>query len=906
MFIKRLFGGRLQFTGRFGATGMCSAKLRPLVMLMLPVGIMWLVAGLIGPLPPAVAAPGAAVPGVPNLAPPSNLQLVTLDSSFHVTWTPSPDPQTVWHVVSVWEGATLHQAKVVGRTARAAQTNGLTPGGTYTVKVQAMDAQGNLSAAVQATAATDPQYPMRNAAFFENFNGGSHGELDYNYFDVRTTDFVGNVSDLVETRMVFNNEKHYHTQLINGPGTGGLYIRSRVPFDFTGRTGTLQFEVDFAPTQHSHGKWFAAHLVREDSIPSNHNEFGDANGREWPDSVEFAMYESDDDREGEGHNLPLITVNIGGTVHEFKSNTPFITPANVRVPVVLKVSQTSAEMLVNGVSVLRASGFSLPFTRGYWLMTHKNYNSEKVDGNPDFAAPWPTILQLAHWDMWQFDGPPGSINPVVRTFIQPGCGGTVHLGHNRLIGCDPFIDENRRTNSMTFNIGSDVDVTRARSAKLLFNGSSDRPLQVNINGHTAQVPVNYDDTIMYALTVYDFPVSWLRQGQNTLTVSTDDTSFWGLAQFEIEVVFNQPRVMQNTPAMPMPMLGVTGNNFRVDHIVGDPQVHTLTTYLYSAGSAQPVSYNVQVISDTPWLTVSPASGTVQSPVAGGRLQQLTLTVNVAAMQGEEEVGVVKITGGGMPVYIGVLAIDKDSTERPYFVQSYAMTTTFNKSAIPDYYGGRATPTPMPTAARTPTPVPMPSTTVPPPLFTPPPVPTPPTHCIIRFNDVPPDHWAAGYIQYLACNGIVGGYNDGSFRPGASTTRGQLAKMLVLGQGWPVDTSGGPHFTDVPPSHTFYGYVETAYNRRVIGGYGDGTFRPGSPVTRGQLAKMIVLAKNWPVNTSGGPHFADVPQSHTFYGYVETVYNHGVVGGYEDGTFRPGNTASRAQISKMLYNALAQP
>ena len=44
-------------------------------------------------------------------------------------------------------------------------------------------------------------------------------------------------------------------------------------------------------------------------------------------------------------------------------------------------------------------------------------------------------------------------------------------------------------------------------------------------------------------------------------------------------------------------------------------------------------------------------------------------------------------------------------------------------------------------------------------------------------------------------------------------------------------------------------------------------------------------------------------SDTFYGYIETAYNRGIISGYADGTFRPGNNATRGQISKIVYNAI---
>jgi hypothetical protein len=179
-------------------------------------------------------------------------------------------------------------------------------------------------------------------------------------------------------------------------------------------------------------------------------------------------------------------------------------------------------------------------------------------------------------------------------------------------------------------------------------------------------------------------------------------------------------------------------------------------------------------------------------------------------------------------------------------------------------------------------------------------------CAGSFIDVYPSDFYFETVSYLSCLGAITGYADGTFRPGANTTRAQLSKIIVLAEGWPINTSGGPHFSDVLADNPFYDHVETAYNRGIITGYADGTFRPGNNVTRAQLSKIIVLAEGWPINTSGGPHFSDVPATHPFYSYVETALNHGIITGYADGTFRPGNPATRGQISKIVHGAVTQP
>lgn len=187
--------------------------------------------------------------------------------------------------------------------------------------------------------------------------------------------------------------------------------------------------------------------------------------------------------------------------------------------------------------------------------------------------------------------------------------------------------------------------------------------------------------------------------------------------------------------------------------------------------------------------------------------------------------------------------------------------------------------------------------------------------ISPFVDVSIRDWSYPYIEHLALGGVVSGYADRTFRPGNPATRAQFAKMIVLGMGWPVNVSDGPHFRDVPIDNPFYSYIETAYQKGIIGGYECGGagepcpgsyFRPTNNITRGQIAKIIVLGKRWPEHNPQTPTFSDVPRGSTFYTYVETAFMKGIISGYDDGTFRTSNNATRAQLSKMLSLAMEQP
>ncbi len=131
-------------------------------------------------------------------------------------------------------------------------------------------------------------------------------------------------------------------------------------------------------------------------------------------------------------------------------------------------------------------------------------------------------------------------------------------------------------------------------------------------------------------------------------------------------------------------------------------------------------------------------------------------------------------------------------------------------------------------------------------------------------------------------------------------------MLVLGMGWNLYNPIYPSFNDVAPDSTYYQYIETAHLRGVLGGYTDGTFRPNNPITRAQAAKMLVSARGWGESFPPFPTFDDVPSDHWSYGFVEAAASRAVIGGYTDGTFRPNNPLTRAQLSKILALTLQIP
>jgi hypothetical protein len=137
------------------------------------------------------------------------------------------------------------------------------------------------------------------------------------------------------------------------------------------------------------------------------------------------------------------------------------------------------------------------------------------------------------------------------------------------------------------------------------------------------------------------------------------------------------------------------------------------------------------------------------------------------------------------------------------------------------------------------------------------------------------------------------------------------------------------------SHPFYSFIETGVAHGLISGYNCGGpnepcdgqnrpyFRPGADITRGQLAKIIALARGYTDPAPAIATFNDVPPGHPFFLFIEQVAAHGVVSGYTcDATvinpctgqaeqcpgpsFRPCNPATRGQVTKMVTVAYGGP
>jgi len=105
------------------------------------------------------------------------------------------------------------------------------------------------------------------------------------------------------------------------------------------------------------------------------------------------------------------------------------------------------------------------------------------------------------------------------------------------------------------------------------------------------------------------------------------------------------------------------------------------------------------------------------------------------------------------------------------------------------------------------------------------------------------------------------------------------------------------FTDLENSK-YKEFVKHLYDMSVISGYEDGTFRAENPVTRAEFATMILKSKGIKTTQGISNPFSDV-EGHWAKDIILTAYQNGIIKGYQDGTFRPNDTVTLAEVCAMI-------
>ena len=179
-----------------------------------------------------------------------------------------------------------------------------------------------------------------------------------------------------------------------------------------------------------------------------------------------------------------------------------------------------------------------------------------------------------------------------------------------------------------------------------------------------------------------------------------------------------------------------------------------------------------------------------------------------------------------------------------------------------------------------------------------------------FSDIE-GHWAQSYIETLATEGVINGMGDGNFEPDSFVTREQFLKMLMIvtaecaNERLAFETPPKLNliiekspFSDVDTDRWSYYYISEAYGKIISGEeYGE-NFEPVKDITREEAAVWMAKALNL---SEGACNFVD-NELIGKPGLVGAAFENGLITGFPDGTFGPGQSLTRAQAAVMLQRA----
>lgn len=173
---------------------------------------------------------------------------------------------------------------------------------------------------------------------------------------------------------------------------------------------------------------------------------------------------------------------------------------------------------------------------------------------------------------------------------------------------------------------------------------------------------------------------------------------------------------------------------------------------------------------------------------------------------------------------------------------------------------------------------------------------------LPFADIPEGFWCYDEVQYVYERGLMNGTGPSSFSPGGSTTRSMIVAILYRMEGSPAAALG--NFVDVPADLYYAPAVAWASANGIVNGYSDGTFRPGAAITREQMAAfMYRYAQYKGGDVSVRADLSAYADAAGIAGYAVEAMSWanaaGLINGTSQITLSPWGTATRAQTAVIL-------
>ena len=172
----------------------------------------------------------------------------------------------------------------------------------------------------------------------------------------------------------------------------------------------------------------------------------------------------------------------------------------------------------------------------------------------------------------------------------------------------------------------------------------------------------------------------------------------------------------------------------------------------------------------------------------------------------------------------------------------------------------------------------------------------------HFSDIDENDWYYDNVMDAANNGYISGMGDGTFAPTKATTRAEFASMIAKAMGYEANPDAPSMFPDVADDFWGKAAINFCAQNGIITGYDDGTFQPNKAITRQEAAS--ILRNAFKLTESSSETFPDDSAiSGWAKESVYIVKASGLMkGDAGTGNFRPTDTIIRAEAASILMNA----
>ncbi len=167
-----------------------------------------------------------------------------------------------------------------------------------------------------------------------------------------------------------------------------------------------------------------------------------------------------------------------------------------------------------------------------------------------------------------------------------------------------------------------------------------------------------------------------------------------------------------------------------------------------------------------------------------------------------------------------------------------------------------------------------------------------------------EHWAKDYVGALTARKVLNGYGDGSYQPDQGITREEIAVALTRALGLEAQAAKASktRFTDSAEiSDWASASVNLMVKNGIFKGNDLGEFMPKRVITREEMIAVIVRVFSDNIAIADLTYTDDADISDWARQYVKKATNLDIVSGYPDGSIRPLNGITRAEAAKVLYN-----